>query len=80
MKYFTRINRERQVEEISKETARSFLERAYEKEIVDDIFNNNRMFRLDTFTRVIWTDGLSEPYNFNGSRFGVVVDGKKRRF
>lgn len=69
MKYLSIIRGEKQVEEISKDRARFLLEGAYEKEAVNDIFDNNRSFRLQTMTRDIWTqtdDGLVPIAGFYG--------------
>lgn len=61
MRYLSTIKGETEVEELSKERARFLLEGWYIKEAVDDIFENNRGFRLQIPTREIWTktdDGL----------------------
>ena len=49
--------------------ARFLLEGCYIKEAVDDVMDNNKGFRLQTMTRVIWTqtdDGLVPIAGFYG--------------
>ena len=42
-------------QEVTKENARKTLEGYYKKEALDDIFNNDREFRLATSYSVVWT-------------------------
>lgn len=55
MKYLSLVKGETEVEELTKERARFLLENCYYKEFVDDLFDNNKEFRLQTMTREIWT-------------------------
>ena len=55
MKYFSTIKGEMKVEELTKERAKFLLEGCYKKSAVNDIFNNERSFCLQTMTRTIWT-------------------------
>lgn len=69
MKYLSRVKGEKEIEELSRERARLLLERIYEKDAVDDIFDNDRGFCLQTMTREIWTqtdDGLVPQPGFYG--------------
>lgn len=72
MKYLSTINEGNKiakVEELSKENTRFLLECYYVKEVVDDIFENNKSFRLDVGLRTIWTktdDGLVPIAGFYG--------------
>lgn len=42
-------------QEVTKETARETLEGYYKKEALDDIFDNDRGFRLETSYSIVWT-------------------------
>lgn len=42
-------------QEVTKEKARETLEGYYKKEALDDIFDNDREFRLETSYSIIWT-------------------------
>lgn len=71
MKYMTIIKGEsvNDAREISKEEARLRLDDNWSKEALDDIFNNNKAFRLYTGWRDIWTvsdDGLVPQPGFYG--------------
>lgn len=69
MKYFSQVKGEEKIEELTKERARFLLEGCYIKEAVDDVMDNNKGFRLQTMTRVIWTqtdDGLVPIAGFYG--------------
>ena len=61
MRYLSTIKGEQDVEELSKEKARNLLAECYKEEAVDEIIDNEKAFRLETMTRVIWTekDGLA---------------------
>lgn len=56
IKYLSKIKGEENTEELTKERARELLSRAYEKDVINDIINNEKGFCLTTPTRVIWTD------------------------
>ena len=69
MRYFSIFKGESAVEELSKERAKVLLERCYLQNFVDDIFDNDRSFRLETMFRTIWTqtdDGLVPMAGFIG--------------
>ena len=42
-------------QELTKEKVRETLEGYYKKEALDDIFDNDREFRLETSYSVVWT-------------------------
>ena len=56
-------------QEVSKEEARKTLEGHYKKEALDDIFDNERGFRLETPFAIVWTqtaEGLVPMAGFYG--------------
>ena len=56
-------------QEVTKEKAREILDGYYKKEALDDIFDNDRAFRLETSYSIIWTksdDGLVPMAGFFG--------------
>ena len=55
MTYYELIHGETEPVQITKEEARWFLESCYVKEFVDDIINNDKIFKLHTPTRMVWT-------------------------
>lgn len=69
MKYFKQYKDEAKGFEITKEEARNALEGHWDKEMLDDIFCNNKGFRLYTPFSEIWTvsdDGLVPMAGFYG--------------
>lgn len=56
MKYLSTIKGEDKVEELSKERARFLLSGCYKEDVVNDWIDNGKAFRIQTMTRVIWTD------------------------
>lgn len=55
-------------QEVTKEEARETLEGSYSKEVLDDIFNNGKAFRLATSDSEIWTkeNGMVPMAGFYG--------------
>ena len=69
MRYETRLLTEDKIQEISKERAQELLENCYQKKAVRDWFKNEKVFRLQTPVREIWTktdDGLIPMPGFYG--------------
>lgn len=68
MRYLSTIKGESQVEELTKERTRFLLANCYKEEFVNDIIDNEKAFRLQTMTRVIWTNenGLVPMAGFIG--------------
>ena len=55
MKYFKQYKGEDEVKEITKEEARRTLEGWWKDEALEDIFNNDKCFRLFTAFCEVWT-------------------------
>ena len=69
MRYFYEDKDTGKVAEIDKETARRWLDGNWKEEYLDDIFDNDRMFRLYTAFSTIWTqtdNGLVPMAGFIG--------------
>ena len=69
MKYLTKMKGVKDVQEITKEEARKHLSGFWRKDALDDIFKNDKAFRLYTPYRDIWTmtdDGKVPVAGFYG--------------
>ena len=69
MKYFKRFKGKEEITEVTKEKARDTLEGYWKEKFLDDIFGNNKSFRLETSFSEVWTesdDGLVPVAGFYG--------------
>lgn len=69
MKYMKRFKGKEEVFEITKEQAKETLFGYWKDNFLDDIFDNNKAFRLDTHFSEVWTvndDGLVPIAGFYG--------------
>lgn len=70
MMYFKRFKGEgRSIIEVTKKQAKETLFGYYKDEFLDDVFDNNRAFRLETSFSEVWTmddDGLTPIAGFYG--------------